>query len=379
MSDFYCNQKFWWLTVNLENLHAHSCCAATPQKINLDWLRRNPGQMFNSPELINDRRLMLDNQPAPSCASACWIPESNGIQSRRLLEDGTVRSHSSLESDVEVVNITVGRDCNLTCVYCCKFYSSAWARDIVNNSYPVTVSNDSFTVTPVDLILNKVSQKDLTTSPSRQLLVDEIHKLYQSSKLKEVRISGGEPFLYLELASLVQNINNNMVDINIHTGLGVDEKRFKKELAKLPKNVTIYVSAESVGDLYEFVRYGNTWTRFENNLNELKSQGFKYVFKTTISNLTLLGLPEFMDYIGTDPVIHGVCTDPNFLSLEVLDNVTKSWLDFSKLPEFVKDSVDKDPSTEQVNNFKAYINEFSQRRSLDLKIFPQSMIDWIKT
>ena len=41
-----------------------------------------------------------------------------------------------------VINITTGRDCNLTCVYCGKFYSSAWARDIITKTYPVAVNDD---------------------------------------------------------------------------------------------------------------------------------------------------------------------------------------------------------------------------------------------
>ena len=377
MNDYYCNQKFWWLTLNLENLHSHSCCSALPQKINLQWLKQNPGKMFNSPELINDRTMMLNNQAAPSCAASCWEPESKGLQSRRLMEDGLSRTHTNIESDVEVLNITLGRDCNLTCVYCNKFYSSALARDIIKKTYPV--DDSSFTVNSIDLILNKVSQKELSTSPNKQLLMNEVQKICSSPKLKEIRISGGEPFLYIELAELVQNINNESVKIDIHTGLGVDETRFKKELAKLPKNVILNVSAENIGSKYEFTRYGNTWTRFENNLNEIKRQGFRYLFKTTISNVTLPGLAEFIEYAGPTPIVHGLCTDPSFLSVEVLDDVTKSNLDFSVLPESIKDSVKKAPTPEQVINFKAYIKEFSQRRSLDLSVFPQSTIDWIMT
>lgn len=377
MSDFYCNQKFWWLTVNFENLHTHSCCAATPQKIDLSWLKKHPGKIFNSPELINDRKMMLENKPAPSCSASCWIPESKGLQTRRTMHNGQVKTHTDLESDPDVINITLGTDCNLTCAYCCKFYSSAWTKDIITKTYPVEVSDDTFTVNNVDLILTKVSQKDFYNSSARQMLINEIQTLYKSSKLKEVTISGGEPFLYLELSKLVNDISS--VDININTGLGVNENRFAKELEKLPKHVKIFVSVESIGPAYEFIRYGNSWKRFENNLNEIKRQGFSYAFKTTISNITLPSLSEFIDYAGNTPIIHGICTKPDFLSVEVLDDVTKSNLDLSQVPEVIKQSLTKQPTVKQIENFKAYIKEFAQRRSLDFKIFPQSMINWINT
>ena len=130
MANFYCNQKFWWLSVDLEKFQTFSCCAATPQRVNLSWVKENPGQIFNTPLLQQERTMMLDNQPVSSCSSSCWVPESQGMPSRRLTTNGQLSTHSSVVSSPETLNIVVGTDCNMTCVYCCKFYSTAWSRDI---------------------------------------------------------------------------------------------------------------------------------------------------------------------------------------------------------------------------------------------------------
>ena len=69
-----------------------------------------------------------------------------------------IKTHDSLESQPEILNIILGSDCNLTCSYCDKQYSMAWLRDIKDHgSY---LDTPRFKLTPVDLIKSKVSQKE---------------------------------------------------------------------------------------------------------------------------------------------------------------------------------------------------------------------------
>jgi len=377
-TDFYCNQKFWFLSVNLEKFKIYSCCAATPQKIDINWLRKNPGQIFNTPEIIKERKLMLADQPVPSCSASCWKPEAQGLPSKRTIMFGNRQTHTSTQNDPEHLHLIVGSDCNLTCVYCCKFYSSAWTRDVANKPYPVIATDDRFIINTVDQVLASISQKEIEKSESRKFLLEEIDRLYQSPVLKQIIISGGEPFLYLDLARLMKNIPKH-VPVEIYTGLGVDEKRFEREIEKLSKNVTVVISAESVGPLYEFVRYGNTWKRFNNNIATLRVSGLKYRFNATVSNLTLIGLKDFINYVDA-PINFDACLDPDYLSISVLDTETKNALreQLTSFPEFVAHSLDIEPTHQQKDNFKNYLQEFASRRNLSLDIFPKTLISWIE-
>jgi len=375
-NQFYCNQKFKWLTINLEKFQTASCCSATPQKVNVQWLTENPGKIFNTPLLKNERELMLNNQPVETCKAICWEPESKGLPSRRLTTNGQLKTHTGLDSGVETLNIVVGSDCNMTCVYCCKFYSSAWARDVIDAPYPVTTADDRFTINSLDKVLQKLSQKNLADSTVRSVLTDELYTLYKSPTLKEVFISGGEPFLHLELSKLVQHIPET-VSVSVWTGLGVDETRFLKELDKLPDYVNIVISAENIGPAYDFVRFGNTWKRFESNLAAIQNRGLSYKFAATVTNLTLPNIGKFIEYAGSTPIDFYLCSDPDFLSAEVLDDSTKRQLDLSAVPEFVKQKVLGTPSQSQITNFKMYVQEFARRRNLKLDIFPASLVDWI--
>jgi hypothetical protein len=38
-TNYYCNQKFWWLSIDIERFQTLSCCAATAHKIDFAWLK----------------------------------------------------------------------------------------------------------------------------------------------------------------------------------------------------------------------------------------------------------------------------------------------------------------------------------------------------
>ena len=379
MANFYCNQKFWWLSVDLEKFNTFSCCAATPQRINLSWLQQHPGQIFNTPELQKERQMMLDNQPVSSCSASCWQPEQQGMSSRRLTTDGQSLTHTNIVSSPETINVIVGTDCNMTCVYCCKFYSTAWSRDVATATYPVERTDDRFVINDKDRVLQFISQKEIASSSTRKHILQELVAQCQLPTIKEVMITGGEPFLYLDLHKLVESIPTH-VKVKIWSGLGVDEKRFAREVERLPNNVTVVISAENTGAAYEFARYGNTWQRFNNNINQLKEQNIDYEFNATVTNLTLPGLAEFIRWADNIPINFQPCTDPDYLSIGVLDTETKQTIqkDLDLLPKFVADALKVVPTDKQVYNLRAYIKEFAQRRSLSLSVFPKSLITWLE-
>lgn len=322
---------------------------------------------------------MLDNKPVSSCSTSCWIPESTGQTSRRTTTQGQNLTHTNIVSTPETLNIIVGTDCNMTCVYCCKFYSTAWVRDIANGPYPVERTDDRFVINNTDRMLQFVSQKEIAESSSRQHILNELIELCQESSLKQVMITGGEPFLYLDLHKLVTAIPSN-VSVEVWSGLGVDEKRFAREIKQLPSNVRIVISVENIAEAYEFARYGNTWQRFNNNLALIRERNISLKFNATVTNLTLPGLRKFIDWAGDTPINFQPCTDPDYLSIEVLDKDTKLQIeqDLPYLPKFIEQSLSVEPTEKQVYNLRSYIKEFTKRRSLSLDALPPTLVSWLE-
>ena len=376
--DFYCNQKFTWLSIDMEKKLTSVCCKADPDRINLSWLKQNPGKIFNTELLKSERQQMLENIPVKSCHTNCWLPESQGFSSQRL-EIGQEKTHTLIESQPETLNIILGSSCNLTCSYCCKQYSTAWLHDIKNNG--AYMDSNRFNIQPIDQILLRISHNEHKQTESFVTLVNEIRSLRH---VKKIVITGGEPFLYNNFDVLMNNIPSTD-EILIITGLGVNSNRLKNQIEKIKhlSNLRIAISAENIDKFYEFNRYGNTYQDFEKNLKILTDAGLALNFHSVVSNLTVFGLVDFVNKYNHIPIDYDFCHDPDYLGVNVLDSDSKKKLTKSieESDITIKDNIIKmltaSPTQEQQKNYSVFINEFARRRNLDLGIFPNSMIEWL--
>jgi len=382
--DHYCNQKFWWLSVDLEKSRSQSCCAASPHKIDLEWLANNPASVFNDPVFLQERRDMLANVPVQSCESSCWQPERQNMVSRRRSMQGELRTHTDLDCAPSTINIVMGSQCNMACVYCCKNYSSTWRNDILRDGdYAVRAHDDRYQKNRTDQVLQRLGMNDIAQSESRSLVQQAILHPDQISRLETVIIGGGEPLLYNDLDRMISGLPQHC-DVQIITGLGVNPHRMAKVLDGFTdRSITLIVSAEGTHKYYEFARHGNTWTRFQENLDLIRDSGISFQFNATLSNITLFGLQDFVDFADRAHINYQHCTDPEFLSISVMDVDSKQQLrqQLDILPEpprsMVIQMLDIEPSHQQITNFRSFIREFAARRQLDTSIFPRTFQAWI--
>jgi organic radical activating enzyme len=379
IDNFYCSQKFTSLSVDLEKRLLYSCCSAVPEKIDLAWLKDNPGQLFNSVHLQQERQAMMNNQPVASCQQACWTPESQGLESKRTYYKTYNLTHTDTKIvEPENLNIILGSTCNLTCVYCCKQYSTAWTRDIKNNG--VYFDSPRFNLTPVDKILSRISQNEHTQSEGFDIIVNELSNY---KNLKEIVIDGGEPFLYNGFPDLLNSLSDNK-NLSFYTGLGVDSRRLTAQLDRIQykEKVTAVISAETCDQLYEFTRYNNTYQRFLENLKILQDH-MTVKFSSVLSNLTIHGLVNFVNQFPDHDSAYNFCTDPDFLNINVLDDETKDHLVNSisdssvRLKDSIITSMMKPCTESQRQQLSSYLSQYAQRRNLALDIFPPSMLQWL--
>jgi organic radical activating enzyme len=373
LTEYYCSQKFWWLTVEPERRTMNSCCAAQASKIDLAWLKSNPGKLFNTPELLAERKAMLNNEPVASCEDTCWSAERRGLPSRRTIMASSDRTHTDVYSSPHVLHINVGSDCNLTCSYCCKQYSTAWLRDI--NEHGAYFDEDRFRINANDRIVLQLGQNAIKNSDAYQTVIQEVKRF---RTVEQIEITGGEPFLYNGLADLVQGFNRS---VDIFTGLGVNTDRLTRMLDSLPAHTTFTISAENTDALYEFNRYGNTWDQFRRNLDEI-SRRFSYRFCSVLSNLTIHGLNQFQQQYGTAKDLLNACNDPDYLSASVLDAESKMQLNqirYKYHDQEIKETLAVGSTQQQKHKLKTYLTEFATRRSISMSAFPDNFINWINT
>ena len=368
------------MSVDFEKRLTYSCCSAVPTKIDLSWIKKNPGKLFNTPQLHQERQSMLDDIPVDSCKIACWTPEQQGLVSRRNLCQSDIKTHDTMESRPNVLNIILGSDCNLTCSYCDKQYSMSWLRDIKDHGGYLDIPK--FKLTPMDLIKLNVSQKEQEETDGFKTLIKEIN-LFKNID-KKIIITGGEPFLYNNLPNLLNNLPESPL-VEFYTGLGVNNKRLKNQLDKISniKNLNITVSAENIDKSHEFNRYGNSHSEFCKNVDLLQKYGFNVKFSSVVSNLTVFGLVDFVNHYGNENIGYQFCVDPNFLRVNVIDPYSLDNIipviessDISIKEEILKNL--QIPSTkEQQQQCSIFLKEFARRRNLSLDIFPQTMLQWL--
>jgi molybdenum cofactor biosynthesis enzyme MoaA len=387
MRDYYCNQKFNWLKIDAEKKTTYSCCEAAPDSIDSLWLEKNPGMIFNTIKLQQERQNMLDNKRIKSCENACWISEDNKLSSRRLEMKGNERTNSQIISQPTTLDITISGECNLTCSYCCKEFSSAWRNDIFKNgnySQLTDIDKNRYKISNHDLALRKSSQKNRIKLKQFELIEKEIELM--SPHLKQVLITGGEPFLNYNLINILKKLKN-IPQIIIFTGLGINKIKLKNILEKICnyKNITLSISAESTQENYEFNRFGNTWQNFLECIEIIKDTKIAYKFSTTYSNLTVLDYVKFNTLYTHDKSINLV-HEPEFMSVWVLDDITKkelisqihtSTLSNTHNSKIIIDLLSKDPSEIDRKNLEYFVKEFCKRRNIKPNFMPASLKKWL--
>lgn len=377
--NYYCATKFTDMYVDVQSRQVYNCCKAMPERINLEWLQNNPGHLFNTPTMIKDRKLMLDDKINASCDYGCYKFERQGIVSQRSNAEKVfyAQAHSSLQS----LDIILSNDCRLTCAYCGPQWSTTWWRDIEKNG--------NYNLETVDKrsqnwfkLLGKMKQKNRSTNTKFFDLL--LREMKLADKLKFVNVLGGEPLLHNDLSALLNVVPDK--EITIVTGLGVASNRLKNFLQKYKsKKIRFKVSAETTGKYFEFLRYGNKWEEFCDKIKMISDSGYELVFGSTITNISLLDFANFYNYFNKDYKIKiQLINDKPFFYPNLLDTQSKN--NFKKWyvanpqcdPNKLLASIAKPTASENAKKDLAnFVKEFSRRRQIDLSFLPKHFIDWL--
>ena len=378
--DYYCSAKFTELQVQVQSRLLYNCCKAYPERVDLDWLEANPGRLFHTDTMLQDRELMLDNKSCASCHHGCYKLEEQGLPSTRqqYINDTKI---SDPHAPVKKLTISLSTDCNLTCMYCSPEWSSSWHRDIdKNGAYLLddvaTRQNNNWTT-----LWSKMKQRSRgVESRFFDLLLNEI-KLAPS--LDSITFLGGEPLLNNQLESALDVASGKK--IRIVTGLGVSHDRLRKFLHKIKgMDVVFNISAESTGELFELIRYGVSWKDFCDRVDMIEKNGHEINFLSTISNLSILGFDRFYDRYSQRHNIHiNALSETEWMMPHVLDDLSKEkFIDSTKskhnLPEFktITNMIGKNPEDRHRSHMGQYLKQFSSRRSISLDFLPTHLLKW---
>ena len=381
--DYYCATKFTDLMVVVQSRLLYNCCKAHPERVNLQWLEKNPGSLFHTDTMVDDRKKMLDNKSCASCHHGCYKLEEQGLTSPRQQSPNAVmdRASSKLQdpyTPLKDLTISLTTDCNLACVYCSPEWSTTWQRE-VDQGGPYVMEGHEIKNTNFNTLWMKLKQKARgADNKFFKLLMNEIQL---ANELETITLIGGEPLLNNQFDQLLDCAIGKR--IKIFSGLGVNDTRLQKVLDKT-KGIPISwkISAEATGRYFEFLRYGLQWDDFLKKVDMIHKNGHEIEFQSTMSNLSVFDFHNFYDYFSKDFPINIQSVDgrpymyPHVLDKQSKDECYASLNVIDGRPMEVAKWLVANPTDLERRNIGAFLMQLQKRRSVDLNIFPKNFLQW---
>jgi hypothetical protein len=312
----FCLAKFTQGTLHLGTGMSHACHHPTPHKISLEEIKNNPAALFNTSQLKQARREMLEGKRPGEC-DYCWRVEDSGSPSDRFyksLEPWALNKHDEIQAidpDADIypsyLEVDFSNVCNFSCTYCGPEFSSKWV-DHLKQHGPIKLlegtKNVQWSHGWQDLDTLNYKSKDFNP------YIDAFWKWFPEAykHLKVYRITGGEPLLSKEtFKSMDWFIDNPNPDLefNINSNMGVPEKLWRQFVDKLKvltsgnyiKKFTLFTSVDGWGDRAEYIRTGLDFELFKKRYEEILQLGkVRVVTMCTFNILSITSIKELLEW-----------------------------------------------------------------------------------
>jgi organic radical activating enzyme len=335
ISDTMCYAKWAQVSLHLTNGRTHSCYHPPTHQIPVELLRENPSALHNTPAKKEERRLMLKGERPKGC-EYCWKIEDIGGRSDRIYRSGEPWAQNAI-NDIQAaqdtgnitpryVEVNFNQACNFKCSYCSPHLSSTW-HDEIKKHGPYKVENGEhnnlFYLERDGMMPLKVSNLD---NPYVNAFWDWWPELYKT--LEVFRMTGGEPLMDKNTFKVLDYINehpNSDLELSITSNMcppqeelldkfinkvqkieeihiWKDEEKFNPSsgnhwyVQPACKNMTVFVSLDSVGKDAEYIRNGMNFTYLQDNIQRLLTQT-NQVNVTFINTFNIFSLPNFKGFL----------------------------------------------------------------------------------
>ena len=263
----------------------------------------NPTEYYNNALLTEMRTALTQGVKHPAC-QLCWRAEADGITSWRQL-DGKLPQHLSTvdinssphNKMVSRLEIKIDNTCDLACIYCGPWDSTAWQREN---------KKTNFYDYPIDAVDNGLHQK----------ILDTITEIVKHSDTLEIGFSGGESLIskhikngqfkkFVDAFYAGASPNKNLT-LKFVTNCNTLDKVFDKNLQTLRDCKTQYpgleihiaMSLESTGEYTQVTRYLSDWDQVNKNINKwLACDWIKVSVNTAFNAISIVDLSAFITYL----------------------------------------------------------------------------------
>lgn len=250
-----------------------TCCAGWGALGNIN---DNPLDNIFADKKFIEIKQAVDNYQYPEYCKVCEKVES---LSPGLSQQTFFNSHFTTNGTrkIKQLDLRWSNICNLSCRYCGPYASSSWEKLL---DIPVKSANRGY----------------------HQSILDTVKE--NSTSIEQVNLLGGEPLMQKQNEDLFTILDPD-TPITIITNLSVSLENNKiYQLLKNFNNVTWHISFENIGDRFEYVRYGASWSKLCHNIELLKKDfGKRIGFHAVYGIWSATRLREYYDFANQHNIL----------------------------------------------------------------------------
>jgi organic radical activating enzyme len=287
---------------------------------------KNPDDLFR-----DIRDTMMRNEWHEGCFK-CKADEDAGKTSMRTEADEFFDDFTD-NLELQYLEITVGRLCNLACVSCGLEFSHTWDKDSIALDYPNTYKIEHF------------KKKE-----NSELNLDDLD-IQRLKNVRFMKVTGGEPFLHRQFLNLIVRLAESglskNIEIEIFTNSTWYPKKVDEDALLTFKKVTITASIDGYGEVNDLLRYPAKWDVVESTLDkwiEMRDNNkdkVEVMIACTISVINAPQMLEFMVWARSEkycPVILQTVYEPHYLSISHWPDWFKKGLEYTVDSQFSFDT-----------------------------------------
>lgn len=308
-SAVYCYAPWVYSFINTRGKRNLCCFREKAESLIDESQRVSFEDYWNSPEVRNDRLIMLKNQ-APKDCYPCHDKIFYKDQPRHFFFD----KYQDLDEKIRQSTDETGRTsfrprfvdyrfsnlCNFACRMCAPGSSSkieALEKRVAHKLKDTSGKSIDSSVRP---FLN-------------QTVLPELLEMVKSGHIDQFYWAGGEPLLTPEhwkvMKFAIDQGKAAGIDVVYNTNLSLLSFKGESllELIRPFKSVHILASVDAVGDVGEYIRSGLDWSVFQKNIQTIKkTPGVSVDLTVTLTIPGILYLKDLLDYIQREDMNYDV-------------------------------------------------------------------------
>lgn len=242
---------------------------------------------MESSQWLQEIKSKMSNDQWPEECVRCRETEPDSIRSYAVKLD-----QQTFQKDYLQVGGVLDNLCNAACQTCNENLSTR-IGSLKGKSFPIINNSDHFQRLPQDRIVH-------------------------------LDINGGEPSYSKNYKKIIRNLPPNLKTLRLNTNCSTVLTELS-DIAKKGIEVTVTVSCDGVGEVFEFVRWPIRWQDFYDNLMIYRSMPVKLNLWTTVSVLNVDDLPNIQAFAQEHKIDHSYAflKTPYELSVDNTDPVVR--------------------------------------------------------